>query len=539
LSGFSKRERKWIAVFLFFILVGLSGQFLLPHPAYFKKHLMLENSSGHRISAVVYRAGKSENEILQPAAVLCHGISCSKELMNTIGFDLAEHGFLVLAFDYGSHGESAKHPVSEEECLADVLCAIEAVRKEPCVDPSKIVLAGHSMGSVSSSMAGTVERDIQAVVCLGQKGVGNREYPRNMLQAYGLYDQYHTVSSMKQAFSDMTGVEGIQPVVSVKEIAAERFSEPGNKALLVMPDGDHSSEVYSVNIIPEIRNWLRQSVGMEADFSRSISGWRVYFDFFLAFGIFGTGIILLSGIRKRKTARIFASFPALITFGSWLILSRTHHTEYISLILTMIYLIFSVGLYNQMRKFKGDLESSLKWIKGFLLVALSFCIGSLLGTINEVIKDPWYLFWIPGALLNIVIHRMHFVFNILRADFFRSYTMGLVPRYWFAILLILEGIFPGLVWRLVGWLASRIQRGVTSARITFSIQAKDRKGIIILGILLITAIGIIIARWREGLLGLDSLGTAGMVIFRMYLMPFIVLLFLIRKTRKQIGGQTL
>lgn len=528
MSGFSKREKRWIIVCLFLFFAGLSGKILFPSPRLFKERISLKNCNDHRIAAVIYGTKESENRLSQPAAILCHGISCSKELMNTIGYDLAVNGFLVMAFDYGSHGESDKHPVSEEECLADALCAIEAVRKDHRADPSKIVLIGHSMGAVSSSMAGTMERDIRAVVCLGQKGVGNREYPRNMLQAYGLYDQYHTAPSMKRALSDIAGVGGIQPVYSIREIPPERFTNPGNKALLITPDGDHSSEVYSAKIIPEIRNWLRLSVGMEPDQGRSGSAWRVYFDFFSVSGIFGMGIILLSGIRKRRMARLCAFLPAIFTFGSCLILSGTPYTEKASLILTMIYLIFSIGLYCQMRKDRGVAESGLVWIKGFTLVIIAFCIGSLLGAIDQIIRNPRHLLWIPIALPNMMIHRLHFVFNILRADFFKSYTRGLVPRLWFAILLIIEPVFPGLVWRPVGWLALRIKRGVTSAHLTFSLATKDRNAFIILGILLTVAIGIIMIRWREGLLGSDSLKTAGCVIFRMYLMPFFVLITLVR-----------
>jgi dienelactone hydrolase len=523
---------------VFFLFAGLSGKILLPSPRLFKEYISLQNRNGHRIAAVIYGRKESENRISQPAAVLCHGISCSKELMNTIGLDLAEHGFLVMAFDYGGHGESDKHPVSEEECLADVLCAIEAVKKDRRANPAEIVLIGHSMGAVSSSMAGTVERDIRAVACLGQKGVGNGEYPRNMLQAYCLYDQYHTVPSMKRSLSEITGVEGITPVYSISEIARERFANPGNKALLIIPDGDHSSEVYSVRIIPEIRNWLRLSVGMEPDQGRSGSAWQVYFEFLSVFGVFGTGIFILSGIRERRLARYCALVPGLATFGSCLILSRTHYTEKVSLILTMIYLVFSIGLYCQNRRARGEEEGGLKWLKGFLLVAISFSIGSLLGTIDQIVRNPRYLLWVPVVLSNIMIHRMHFIFNILRADLFGSYTQGLLPRFSFIILLILEPVFPGLVWRPVGWLAGRMQKGITRAHFTFSLATKERKAFIILGILLLVTIGIIIMRWREGLLGLDSLKTAGCVIFRMYLMPLLVLIVLVRlQVWKKVGGQ--
>ena len=64
--------------------------------------------------------------------------------MNTIGYDLARHGFFVFAFDYGGHGESEDHPQSEEANVADVVCAIEKVRSYPQVDPARVVLVART-----------------------------------------------------------------------------------------------------------------------------------------------------------------------------------------------------------------------------------------------------------------------------------------------------------------------------------------------------------------------------------------------------------
>ena len=157
-----------------------------------------------------------------------------------------------------------------------------------------------------------------------------------------------------------------------------------------------------------------------------------------------------------------------------------------------------------------------------------------MGTADQLVKNPEAILWLPVAGINIIIHRLHFVFNILRAKLFQSYTGPLIPSRGFMILLILEPFFPGLIWRPISWIASRISQRIRQFRFSsIRVGTRDLKALGILIILLFACIKIMSLRYKEGLLGMDSMVTMGTVIFRMYAMPFLVLIILIRIAQRK------
>ena len=372
-----KRNKTEAFLFLFGVLLtgmGLAGMIMYPSPPLHKEKVRFMNTNGRRLAGVLYRIPSSGGNQRMPAVVLCHGISCSKELMDTIGHDLARHGFLIFSFDYGGHGESESHPVSEEECLGDVLGALKEVRGHPETDPDKVALIGHSMGAVSASLAAMRDENVRACVCLGQKGAGTKDYPRNMLQAYCLYDQYHTVGSMREAFKEVDGGAEAGAFITMgkmgnigRMINGERFTEMGNRALLIMPDGDHSTEVYSMRMIPEIRNWLRKSVGLDPDYAVCRSGLRVYFEFLWGIGISFLGVLLLLGVIPLKGIRIVACIPGFLILAGSIFLRSYSIPEWISLFLTYLYLIVTTSLYCLWMEGKKQQDVFPKILMGFFI----------------------------------------------------------------------------------------------------------------------------------------------------------------------------
>ncbi len=169
-------------------------------------------------------------------------------------------------------------------------------------------------------------------------------------------------------------------------------------------------------------------------------------------------------------------------------------------------------------------------MKAFLLFWIAFAVGSWVGTLDQVVLHPGRWFWTPVALLNIVVHRCHFVFNILRADLFTRYSDTLVPSWLFLGLLALELAIPGAPWRVVGWFSDRIVHRIRAFTPRMTLGGKDGKAIAVLAVLVIAAVVIGVARYREGLVGLESLFPAAVVILRMYLLPLGVLVLLIRWT---------
>lgn len=542
--------------------LGLAGRILLPGPELEWQHFDLRPAPGIRLAAVAYWMPRKPSEAKpvsdiesaigtdgapthephsMPGVVLCHGISCSKELMSTLGYDLARHGFFVLSFDFGAHGESSRHPVTEDDNTLDVLAAVEGLRRFPQVDPGRIVLVGHSMGAVAAAMAGGRDGTVAAVVCLGQKGPCSQDSPRNLLQGYGLYDQYHTTSSMLRAFSECATSNTLGLQTTRAPYSQEHFSVSGHRALLVMSDGDHASEVYSVRMIPRVRNWLLQAVGEMPSSAPSRSGWRVYADFLAGLGAYmaiAFGIAAIAGSLRR---RLVACLPFAVVAICWLSDPPAGISEPMSLYLTLLYLAVTTGLYCGGRSEPGmRAAGTLRWFFGFALLAAAFSAGSILATVHSIAANPSAtLPGLPAAFLNIIAHRCHFVLNILRADLFAAYTQGLRPSWIFLLLLGFEPIVPGLPCRPIGWLGRRLRDGAARLRPAVSLGARDKKAVMVLAVLVCAALGVGAIRYREGLLGGEAIIPAMIVMLRMYVIPFAVLIGLLRlfsRPSSHIGG---
>ncbi len=526
---------RWILGSLLAGAVGVAGCVILAPPPLEREWRRIEGPEGNPIALMTWRlpragGGEADAEAPRPAAVLCHGISCSKELMTTLAHDLAREGFAVVAHDFAGHGESPARPLTEDANAADTLAVIEWVRARPDVDPDRVVLAGHSMGAVAAALAGRMDARLRAVVCLGQKGPCDPRRPANLLQLYGLYDQYHTVGAMSRALGECArSPEDARPVFSPLRPDPARFGEPGRRALVVSPDGDHASEVYSPRMIRQAREWLCLAVGAPLSHRAASSAWRVYFEFLAGLGFFAAGVIFLASAPLPGPPRCWAAAPAALTLlaAAWV---RGPAAPPVSLALTLFYLISSAGFYC-----RGGGENSgggaraLRWLAGAGLAAAAFALGSLLASADQWARHPRLIAWAPAAALNIAVHRAHFVFNILRADFFGSYSEALRPGALFAALALLEPALPGTPWRAVGWFGGLLRRRVVEFRLAFALGARDRKTLLALAILLPPLALILWVRWRDGLLGADSILPTLLVMLRMYGLPFLVLLALLRR----------
>jgi dienelactone hydrolase len=90
-----------------------------------------------------------------PGVVVVHGLTNYKEEYNRISVELARRGFMVLAIDLRAHGMSDGTctfglPTAEPQ---DVAHAVDYLRLQPGVDPSRMAIVGHSFGGMVSLTA--------------------------------------------------------------------------------------------------------------------------------------------------------------------------------------------------------------------------------------------------------------------------------------------------------------------------------------------------------------------------------------------------
>lgn len=121
----------------------------------------------------------------RPGIVVAHGLAGSKQLMFGYGYTLAHNGYGVLLLDFDGHGENAA-PLSKNQLQQNFNTALTVLKAQPEIDPSKIGLLGHSMGSQVVMTAGIEQsKVISAVVAVSPTDAPvTRSEPQNLqLQA--------------------------------------------------------------------------------------------------------------------------------------------------------------------------------------------------------------------------------------------------------------------------------------------------------------------------------------------------------------------
>jgi hypothetical protein len=158
---------------------------------------------GADISALLFVPSEGS---MHPAIILYHGVTATKETMLEFAENFADNGFVVLAYDHRSHGESTGD-FTWEGMLEDSETAIGILRERKDVDKERIFLMGHSMGGMIAIMTAAMDDNIAAVVDLAApesvnsfllwvlrpfKGEpGENDVVEAMNRAYGdIYDEY-------------------------------------------------------------------------------------------------------------------------------------------------------------------------------------------------------------------------------------------------------------------------------------------------------------------------------------------------------------
>jgi hypothetical protein len=117
---------------------------------------------GADISALLFVPSEGS---VHPAIILYHGVTATKETMLEFAENFADNGFIVLAYDHRSHGESTGD-FTWEGMLEDSKTALEMLRERDDVDEDRIFLMGHSMGGMIAIMTAAMDDNIAAVVDL-------------------------------------------------------------------------------------------------------------------------------------------------------------------------------------------------------------------------------------------------------------------------------------------------------------------------------------------------------------------------------------
>lgn len=151
---------------VFMLLIALAVCFVSALGAYLIKNgggsitvkdLNWETPSGHTQAAQLFIPKTATEENPAPAIVTVHGWTDNSEMQDPFYVEYARRGYVVLAIDMYSHGNSEALAVdtwwNEESAANGAYDGVKLLASLPYVDTAQIGIAGHSNGAWASNMA--------------------------------------------------------------------------------------------------------------------------------------------------------------------------------------------------------------------------------------------------------------------------------------------------------------------------------------------------------------------------------------------------
>lgn len=202
-----------------------------------------------------------------PGVVVAHGFAGSAALMHTWSLALAHAGFVVVAPDLPGHGtDVTPRPDDDAALVTAILAATDRLLAIPQVDPTRVGLVGHSMGSGAVLEAAIVRPDrYGAVVAVSPTDAPvTPSAPRDLLLLAG-ENEARFVANARSLLNRAGGPTGV----------------PGDgdaRDLVVIPFVEHVSILFSRTAHDASIAWLAGSLDHRPTGSAPmgpLAGWTV------------------------------------------------------------------------------------------------------------------------------------------------------------------------------------------------------------------------------------------------------------------------
>ncbi|WP_422752985.1 dienelactone hydrolase family protein [Micromonospora sp. WMMD708] len=189
------------------------------------------------------RADDGAGAVRRPGVVIAHGFAGSARLMRPLADTVARRGAVALLLDFAGHGGNpAGLPGAGRDDTAsrgtlthDLAVAVAYLRGRPDVDPTRIVLVGHSMGAGAVTRYAAGHPDIAGTVAISLPDGGDLPdtRPRRLLLIVG-------------------GLE-FPAFRATAEATARRGS---GRRLVVVPGVEHISVLFAGRTHREVAAWV-------------------------------------------------------------------------------------------------------------------------------------------------------------------------------------------------------------------------------------------------------------------------------------------
>ena len=327
-----------------------------------------------------------ERKDLPPTAelgsvVLFHGISANNIIMDYLGRAFAEQGLRVFIPDLPGHGRSPGPflPEQAEACSASLVRGLAA---RGMINPSRTILAGHSMGGAIALLVAEKFRPA-GVIAIS---------PAPMQAAYGVTP-------------DQLLFKGVPKILPNTRIIVGQFEHPGLKAnaaalvppndpsiqYVVLPWATHVSILFSPSAAREAQAWAANILGLTGEP-------RLPNRLNLTACLLGlVGVLLLAGplIRELVGVKPPVDFSSVPTVPRW---RGALAVLLLSLLLIHVWPYFKP--LKSIHLFEGDYLASFFLLLGFAIILFHFGVARKLAPVSPGIFVGAIL---GGILLHLLI----------------------------------------------------------------------------------------------------------------------------------------
>jgi hypothetical protein len=198
-----------------------------------------------------------------PLVVVAHGFAGSRQLMQSYSLDLAQSGYVVLAFDFEGHGRNPV-PMSGDVTRVDGTTALLAAETQQVLEAGRKLpetvggsaLLGHSMATDIIVRAAQAEadagREVDAVVAISMFSEAvTAQFPQRLLVISGEWEGALRAAALDALRLVMPSAQEGQ-TVQVGEV---------ERRVVVAPYVEHVGVLFSTPAINEAREWLDGTFG--------------------------------------------------------------------------------------------------------------------------------------------------------------------------------------------------------------------------------------------------------------------------------------
>ena len=183
-----------------------------------------------------------------PGVLVAHGFAGSRQLMLGYAYTLAHAGYAVVLWDFAGHGANPQ-PLAPDRLQAAVDAAYGVLIEQPEVDPGRLALLGHSMGSGAVMTAAIRDPErYAATIAVSPTGADvTPGAPRNLLlQAGSLEGRF--AGNAQELLAQAGGERG-------------NFAEGQARRLTVIPNAEHISILFRGESHRAALDWLANAFG--------------------------------------------------------------------------------------------------------------------------------------------------------------------------------------------------------------------------------------------------------------------------------------